>query len=323
MEPAPETYIVPPELDGERLDRALTELVEGVSRSRLQELIKDGGVAVEGERCERLSVAVETGWRIELSEVPRSRMRSGSGDQDLTMLFEDEHLLVVDKPAGMVVHPATVVRGGTVSERLDERYGPLPRVQGDDRPGIVHRLDADTSGLLVVARTEATAHALVEAFAERRVEKEYEAIVFGQPRFDSDWIETPMARAPGRPDRMSVVAPGEGREARTFYETVARFEAFGHLRLKPVTGRTHQLRVHLASIDHPLVGDRVYRGRRGLSRHVPREAPSLQRHALHARRLSFDHPATGERVTFEAPLAQDFAAFLAWLEADARASGTD
>jgi 23S rRNA pseudouridine1911/1915/1917 synthase len=307
------TLTVPAELAGMRLDRALVRLLEGVSRVRIQELIADGGVLVEG--CPGTKAqAVEEGWTLELREVPRSRIRPGGPDAiELVVIYEDDHLVIIDKPAGIVSHPSTVVRGGTLSERAVERFGPLPAPQGEDRPGIVHRLDADTSGLIVLAKTEEAAAGLVTLFKERRVKKEYQALVFGSPRFDSDWIEGRIGRTPKRADRMMVVPEDEGRDARTFYETRERFAHFAHIVCRPETGRTHQIRVHLASIEHPLVGDRIYKGRRGLSIRLPREAPPLKRHALHASGLAFTHPVTGEALSFESPLPEDMQAFLDWL----------
>lgn len=310
----PGRYAVPAELAGQRLDRALARLVPGVSRARIQELIADGGVRVDGRAASKPSAPVEAGAEIELLDVPRGRLRPGGpATGELRVVHEDRHLAVIDKPAGIVSHPSTVVRGGTVSERAVERWGPLPAPQGPDRPGIVHRLDADTSGLLVIALTEEAATGLVRLFRERAVEKEYLAIVFGEPRFDSDWIELPIGRAPARPDRMTVVEPGEGRAARTFYETRERFGAFALVACRPETGRTHQVRVHLAAIDHPLVGDRVYRGRKGLRRVVPADAPPVTRHALHASRLRFVHPVTGEVVEVRAALPEDMEGWLEWL----------
>jgi len=310
------TLTIPAELAGMRLDLALVRLLEGVSRVRVQELIADGGVLVEGRPATKAQ-AVEEGWTLELREVPRSRIRPGGpAAVDLVIIHEDEHLVVVDKPAGMVSHPSTVVRVGTLSERAVERFGPLPAPQGEDRPGIVHRLDADTSGLIVLARTDEAAAGLVTLFKERRVKKEYQALVFGSPRFYSDWIEGRIGRTPKRGDRMMVVPEGEGRDARTFYETRQAFEHFAHVVCRPETGRTHQLRVHLASIGHPIVGDRIYKGRRGLSIRLSREAPPLKRHALHASGLAFVHPVTAQAVSFESPLPEDMQAFLDWLRSE-------
>jgi 23S rRNA pseudouridine1911/1915/1917 synthase len=227
-------------------------------------------------------------------------------------LHEDEDLVVISKPPGMVTHPSSIVRGETLSEWAVERYGALPTVQGEDRPGIVHRLDADTTGLVVLARRQAAAEALLAAFKARTVEKTYLALVHNVPRFDSDWIETPIGRSAKRSDRMSTVPEGEGMQAETFYLMRQRFSGGALLEVRPRTGRTHQIRVHLSSIDHPLIGDQVYRGRRGL--HLARlpGAPRFERHALHAWKLAFAHPHGGAPLAFEAKLPPDFEAFLAW-----------
>lgn len=307
---APRELQVPSECAGQRLDRVLSQLIPGVSRVRLQELIQDGGVAVDGVLAERASLPVAAGSLLSLSRVARSRERAGGGAADFVVLHEDAWLAVIDKPAGMVAHPSEVVRGGTVSERAVARWGPLPGVQGEDRPGIVHRLDADTSGLMVLALERAAAEALVHAFRERAVEKTYLALVHGETRFDSDWISVPLGRRPERPDRISVMEEG-GREAETFYETRERFDGFSLVSVRPRTGRTHQIRVHLAHIGHPLVGDRVYRGR--ATPRPPRGAPALGRHALHASELAFAHPSTGEPLRFQAEPPADMRGWLEWL----------
>ena len=307
------TFRVPPELAGERLDLALVELCEGAfSRSRLQELIRDGGVRLDGIPSARAAQLLEAGQEIELLEVARSRERAGGpagGARVVT--FEDEHLAVIDKPAGQLTHPTTVVRGGTVSELAVARFGALPAPQGADRPGIVHRLDADTSGLIVIVKSAAAAEPLVAAFRERAVEKRYLALVHGEPRFDSDWITAPLGRAPRHPDRICVVPAGEGRPAETFYQVRERFARFALLECRPTTGRTHQIRVHLSSIGHAVVGDGVYPGRTRVP--LPTEAPALERHLLHAAGLRFAHPVTGAELVFESAPPADFGAWLAWL----------
>jgi 23S rRNA pseudouridine1911/1915/1917 synthase len=315
----PRTFSVPEELAGERLDRALVALLRGAfSRTRVQELIQDGGVELDGQRAERCSELVEAGQRIVLVDVPRARERRGGPvTGGPRVVHEDEHLVVVDKPAGQLAHPTTVVRGGTVSEWACARYGPLPAPQGEDRPGIVHRLDADTSGLLVLARSAEAAAGLLRAFRERAVEKRYLALVQGDPRFDSDWITAPLGRSDAHADRMSVQSGG--REAETFYRVLERFGRYALLECRPKTGRTHQIRVHLASIGHAVVGDRVYRGR--VRTPLPVDAPPAERHLLHAARLGFSHPVTGAALEFESAPPEDFQAWLTWLRAGGRNRG--
>jgi 23S rRNA pseudouridine1911/1915/1917 synthase len=317
-EPPQASLVVGPEEAGLRLDRALALHWPAVSRTRFLELVNDGGVRIDGQTVQRGSVRLEEGMLVELCDVPRSRMRTGAPTEEVEprIVHEDEHLVVVDKPAGMVTHPSTIVRGATLSEWAASRYGELPMPQGEDRPGIVHRLDADTTGLCVLARDPEAADRLLRAFRERKVEKRYLALVHGNPRFDSDWIDAPIGRLPKRPDRMSVVredADGPGRPAQTFYETLERHARSALIACQPRTGRTHQIRVHLAHIDHPLIGDRVYRGSRGLSLALPRGIADLGRHTLHAGGLAFDHPMTGERMDLSSDPPQDFEALRAEL----------
>ena len=316
MEPSEASFELPAERRGERLDRVLVALLPELSRTRIQELIRDGGVLLGGHEERRPATPVEAPCSLEIREVPRSRVRPGGGDLPLEVVHEDEHLAVIEKPPGQVAHPTSVVRGGTVSEAAELRFGSLPSPQGEGRPGIVHRLDADTSGLMVLARSEEAAHGLLASFKDREVEKTYLALVYGEPRFDSDWIDTPMTRSAKRSDRMSVSRDGEGLAAETFYKTLERLAGFGLVECHPKTGRTHQIRVHLASIGHPLVGDRVYRTR-GLPP-LPKGAPAPTRHALHASRLAFRHPVSGAELAFESPLAPDLVPFLDWLRAAAR-----
>ena len=299
-------FDVPEELDGSRLDRALSNLVEEFSRDRVREMVEDGRVSLAGEEVRKPAHKVARGDRIEVDLTPRDRTRRGSEeDAELVLVYEDEHLIVVNKPAGMVAHPSTVVVGGTVSEVAVERFGPLPNLQGEDRPGIVHRLDKDTSGVLVLARTEAAGKELMRQFREREVEKKYLALVDGDPRFDSDWISLAIGRRPGQGERMSVYPPEleldedcTAKPAETFYEVVERFGGWALLSCTPKTGRTHQIRVHLAYIGHSILKDPLYKSRQAVGRKLPKQAPRLSRHALHAHDLAFKHPATGERMQF-------------------------
>jgi len=323
MSGTPERFLVPPALAGERLDRVLASLLGGLPRAHVREIIEGGHVRVGGLPVTRAARRVESGETLEVEVVPRERGRSAERPElELRVVHEDEHLVVVDKPAGMVAHPGPNLRGGTVAELAAERWGTLPVLQGlrgedeegaVERGGIVHRLDADTSGLMVLARTETAGVRLVEQFRAREVTKLYKALVHGEPRFEQDWIEAPIGRHPKYRERMAVVAEGEGREAATFYEVVDRLGAWAWLSVRPTTGRTHQIRVHLTHVHHPLVGDRLYRERS--TPPLPERAPPLERHALHAASLAFAHPVTGERLFVEAPLPPDLERLLSWMRA--------
>ena len=311
---------VPAHLDGARLDRALAALFPEHTRAWAQAQVRAGRVKVDGQTVAKSSAAVRSGAALELSPGAPSE---GSGDLQpraaapaIEIVHADEHLIVVNKPAGLLTHRAGARRESSVAEQAESRFGRLPSLQGADRPGIAHRLDVDTSGLLALGRSEPALAGLVRAFRERRVAKRYEAIVQGEPRFDSLWIESPIARSERHPERMEIAAPGEGRPAETFYSVRRRFRGFAHLDCRPTTGRTHQIRVHLASIGHALVGERTYRAPGGRKSALPDSAPALARHALHAAELAFEHPITGEALVFSCALPPDLAELLAWLGAE-------
>ncbi len=309
--------VVPPALAGERLDRAATRLLEGGwSRSRLARWIRDGHLRVDGTPVLRPGTPVDAGAELVL-EVPEPPEREALLVP--SVLHQDDWLVVLDKPAGLPMHGN--FRGDprpSVARWLEERFGPgLPSLQGAERPGVVHRLDRDTSGVCVAALEARTFADLMEQFAERSVEKEYRAVVYGRPRFRSDWVELALVRDSRRPDRVRTLRPGAqvagAREALTYWEVVERFAGFAHLRVRPHTGRRHQIRVHLAAIGLPLVGDPLYRARNFGPGMIPAGAPPVERTLLHAARLAFEHPATGESMVWEADLAEDVAAFLAFL----------
>lgn len=307
---------VPAEHDGERLDRVLTDLVESASRARVQEWIKGGHVSVDGEAVRKPRHGVKTGTQlvVDLPSVPEEDMRRDPG-LGLTVVHEDEAFCVIDKPAGIVAHKNRAHQTGSVSDLAVERWGPLPSFEDADRPGIVHRLDRDTSGLMVLARTQAALDDLRRQFAERVVEKTYLALVYGNPRFDSDWIEAPIGLDPKGRDRRSVVEEGQGKTASTFYETKQRFGDLALVACYPKTGRTHQIRVHLLHIGHPVWCDGLYKPRSGRPVNLPAEAPVIERQALHAHALKLNHPVTKEPVEFTSPLPPDFAALVEWLAA--------
>jgi 23S rRNA pseudouridine1911/1915/1917 synthase len=296
-------------MKGRRLDQALAELVDGFSRMALQRLIRGGAVRLDGEVVDRPGARIESRGRVEIELAPPPAPTTGTR-ADLAVVHEDEHLVVVDKPAGMLTHGTAATRGArqedSASDVAVSKFGPLPSLYGEDRPGIVHRLDRDTSGLLILGRTAEALEALKSAFRARTIEKTYLAIVIGDPRFDSEWIEKPLGRKPGQRDRISVVPEGEGREAATYYVVRERFRDFALLAVFPKTGRTHQVRVHLASIGMPLLGEKLYVPRR-LQGKIPRDAPRIERQALHAHALAFAHPVTGEPMRFESPMPEDMA----------------
>jgi 23S rRNA pseudouridine1911/1915/1917 synthase len=241
-------------------------------------------------------------------------------DIPLRVVYEDRSLLVVDKPAGLVVHPGSGAVSGTLVNALLARVHDLSGIGGVLRPGIVHRLDRGTSGLLVVAKDDETHRALVRQFAGRTVEKEYLALVHGVPPRASGEITAAIGRDPVHRKRMSTSAP-RGRDARSSWAIAERFDGAALLRVRIHTGRTHQIRVHLASIGHPVAGDATYGGTRTPSsrKAAARKAlASLERPALHSARLVFDHPGSGERRAFEAPLPADLEGLLEALRADAR-----
>lgn len=299
--------VVPAALDGQRLDRVVA-LVVDVSRADAAAVVDAGGVRVDGAVVTSGKVRLAEGQRIEVDPdaVPRAGPPVADPGVELEVVHADEHVIVVDKPAGLVVHPGAGNPAGTLVNGLLAAFPELVGVGEPDRPGIVHRLDAGSSGLLVVARTEAARAALIEQFASRRAGRTYTALTWGHPAAPHGVVDAPIGRDRRDPLRMAVVA--DGRPARTEYEVVARYDRPNEVALltcRLETGRTHQIRVHLASIGHPLVGDTVYGGRRPVL--------GLDRPFLHAAKLSFDHPADGERRTFTSELPADLTALLARL----------
>jgi 23S rRNA pseudouridine1911/1915/1917 synthase len=299
-----------------RLDAWLARRLPELSRARIQSLIEDGQVLLEG-RPARASARLRPGQTISIHVPPPIPATPEPEDIPLDIVFEDAHLLVLNKPAGLVVHPGAGTPRGTLVNALLRHVHDLSGVGGVLRPGIVHRLDRGTSGLLVVAKDDETHRALARQFAGRSVEKEYEALVLGIPAAKTGTIATPIGRDPVHRQKMSIRAT-RGREARSDYRVVAAFDGAARLRVRIHTGRTHQIRVHLASIGHPVAGDATYGGTRTPSSRTAsaREAlQSLRRPALHAARLAFVHPRTGERLSFMAPLPPDMTAVLALLGA--------
>jgi 23S rRNA pseudouridine1911/1915/1917 synthase len=313
-------FIADDEAEGQRLDAWLARRLPSLSRSRLQALIDEGHVLLDGARA-RSSARLRAGQLVRVHVPAPVPAEPQPEDIPIAVVHEDAHLVVVNKPAGLVVHPGAGTSRGTLVNALLRHVRDLSGVGGVLRPGIVHRLDRGTSGLLVVAKDDETHRSLVRQFAGRTVEKEYLALVHGAPARAAGEVDAPIGRDPVHRQKMSVRAP-RGREARTSWRVEERFDGAALLRVRIHTGRTHQIRVHLASIGHPVAGDAVYGGTRTPSsrRAAAREAlQSLGRPALHAARLSFTHPASGEWLTFEAPLPPDLEAVLERLRAAARA----
>jgi 23S rRNA pseudouridine1911/1915/1917 synthase len=305
---------LPASAAGKRLDSVLVPLVGGASRTTLQRWIRAGAVRLEGAVVRKPGHLVERAGRVEIDPVEAVEVEApdegAAAVPELGIVFEDEHLIVVDKPAGLLTHGTAARRETSVADLAVARFGPLPTLYGDERPGIVHRLDRETSGLLLLGRTQAALEALKRGFQERAIEKTYLALVRGEPRFDTEWIDAPLGRTGSRRDRISVVGPGEGRAASTYYEVKERFVGFARLAVFPKTGRTHQVRVHLGSVGLPLLGEEIYLPR---GQHRGQERPGdpvMARHALHAQVLELAHPASGKPLRFEAAVPEDMAAAL-------------
>ena len=297
---------VPAALAGERLDR-IVALIGDVSRSDAASMIAAGGVSVDGAVAKSGKVRLTEGQQVSVDPNSRPTVPLPTADDSVQfgIVHVDDSVIVVDKPAGLVVHPGAGNPDKTLVNGLLARFPEIAGVGEPIRPGIVHRLDAGSSGLLVVARTQDAADLLIEQFADHSATRRYEALVWGVPDAPHGIIDGPIGRDRGDPLKMAVVA--NGRYARTDYRVIGSYSApavVSRLECRLETGRTHQIRVHLASIGHPLVGDPTYSQRRPML--------GLTRPFLHAAELAFVHPQTGRRVTFHSPLAADL---VAWLDA--------
>jgi len=306
---------VPADRAGERLDRYIADAVPGISRARGQRLIEDGSVLLSGEVA-RPSTRIKGGEPIVVVVPPPVPLDMAPEDLPIRVLHEDAHLLVVEKPAGMVVHPAPGHSCGTLVNALLGRSDTLSGIGGVSRPGIVHRLDRDTSGILVVAKTDIAHGALSARFAAHAMERKYHGIVFGGPPADKGTVSTRIGRHPVHRKKMAVLPTG-GREAVTRYRRLDTFGSFSLLEFRLETGRTHQVRVHCAHLGCPIVGDDVY----GRSRKIPlgkgasARTVTVSRFLLHAFHLAFPHPVTGEPLSFTIPDPPEFGEFRAAVEA--------
>ncbi|HKS10958.1 MAG TPA: RluA family pseudouridine synthase [Pyrinomonadaceae bacterium] len=307
------TFQVALEDVGVRVDSYLATRIEGWSRARLQRLIEAEDVLVNGKPA-KPSYKLRENDELEVELIAPASTSFAPEDIPIEVVYEDDTLVVVNKPADLVVHPAAGIHGGTLANALAFHFQQLPNSTGV-RPGIVHRLDRDTSGLLVIAKTEAALEHLSDQFRDRTVFKSYVALVHGRVKDDSGKIDQPLARDPQNRTRMAVVRGG--RSALSLFRVRQHFDRFTLLDVELKTGRTHQIRVHLAWLKHPVVADETYGGGRDntiqdarLRAHVR----NLGRHFLHAERLAFTHPQTGERVEFSSPLPAELSELLKILE---------
>ncbi|HEY7387815.1 MAG TPA: RluA family pseudouridine synthase [Bryobacteraceae bacterium] len=292
---------------GKRLDQFLRDEMPQVSRSRIQEWIRQRRVLVNGQQP-RASYAVRSGDTIDVKPAAPAPAEPAPEAIPLTILYEDADVVAIDKPAGMVVHAGAGIAEGTLVNALLARYATLSSVGGAARPGIVHRLDRYTSGVLLVARNDAAHHALSRQFSSRHVEKVYIALVHGSVKAENARIDKPIARDPIRRTRMTTRLE-HGRAAWTEYRVLRRFPRFTLVEARIGTGRTHQIRVHFSSIGHAVVGDTVY----GASARPP-GLPPLGRYFLHAHRIRFRQPLTGEEIVVESPLPAELKEWLRKLE---------
>jgi 23S rRNA pseudouridine1911/1915/1917 synthase len=313
------SFEVTPDKDGLRIDLYLTLVCNGYSRVFLRRVVAEGGVTVNGERV-KPAFKIHTGHVVKIDLPPPPDDGPIPEDIPLDVLWEDEHLVVINKPAAMVVHPAKGHWHGTLTAALAHHFKSLSDIGGPTRPGIVHRLDRDTTGVIAIAKTNEAHFKLSAQFESRDVQKEYRCIVVGQIDHDRDWIRAPIGYHPYQREKMAIRSDHpSSKNAETFFEVIERFPGYTYLSVQPKTGRTHQIRVHMDHIGHSVLCDRLYAGhstittgqlRRAALEGLPAKAADqrivLQRQALHAYRLHISHPIHGGPLDFTAPLPADF-----------------
>lgn len=288
----------------DRLDRYLASQLTDVSRSRLQKLIEQGHVQINGDVCTSKKLDVKSGDRIQINIPDAEPLDLQAENIPLDILYEDDSLLILNKPAGLVVHPSAGHETGTMVNALLAHCSTLPGINGVQRPGIVHRLDKNTTGAIAVAKTEQAFHHLQEQFRTKTARRDYLAIVYGAPPQENGTIEQPIGRHPVERQKMAVVSEEKGRRAITHWHIKERLGNYTLMEFELETGRTHQIRVHSAFMGHPIVGDQVYgSGRKSINVNLPGQA-------LHAWRLRLKHPMTEEWVVALAPLPPTFTKLL-------------
>jgi 23S rRNA pseudouridine1911/1915/1917 synthase len=305
--------IITDDMAGWRLDRALAALVPTLSRERIKALISSGNCVSGAALARDPSLKVKAGTSFALTIPAPTPAHNIAQDIPVSILFEDDHLLVVEKPAGLVVHPAAGNLDGTlVNALLHHCAGRLSGIGGVARPGIVHRIDKDTSGLLVVAKTNPAHEGLAEQFAKHSIHRRYAAVVNGTPKTTRGTVNAALARSPYNRKKIAIVEEGRGKHAITHWHMVEPLRAAAFLHCTLETGRTHQIRVHMASIGHALVGDPVYGSPRDGHKALLKDM-GFVRQALHAAELGFSHPVTGEGLKFESPIPSDMQELLSEL----------
>jgi 23S rRNA pseudouridine1911/1915/1917 synthase len=298
---------------GWRLDRALAAALPTMSRERLKSLIRSGALEAGGRAVRDPATKVKGYENFRLAVPDPAPAHNLPQDIPLAIVFEDEHLLVVDKPAGLVVHPAAGNRDGTlVNALLHHCAGKLSGIGGVARPGIVHRIDKDTSGLLVIAKTDVAHEGLAKQFAAHSIDRRYLAIVSGVPKMAQGTIDAPLARSAANRKKIAIVEGSRGKRAVTHWKRLKALKDAALVECRLETGRTHQVRVHMASIGHPLVGDPVY-GRSGKTHGKLLKELGFHRQALHAAELGFVHPVTRRRLSFDSPMPADMQELMAAL----------
>ncbi|MEM9364552.1 MAG: RluA family pseudouridine synthase [Planctomycetota bacterium] len=320
-------FVVPDSAAGQRIDLFLTSLCDGYSRSQIRQAVQHDGGEVDG-RVVRPSFKLKAGQRVRFRVPEPTSDDTVPENIPLDILYEDDGMVAVNKPAGMVVHPARGNWTGTLTSALAYRFQSLSDVGGPTRPGVVHRLDRDTSGVIVIAKNNAVHLNLASQFHDRLVQKEYLAITAGRLDRDRDRIDAPIGRHPYQRDKQAIrYDHATSKPASTFYEVTQRYGRISCVRVHPKTGRTHQIRVHLAHIGCPILCDRLYAGHAtlttsqlhhaaGITEATSEERLVLERQALHAHRLTLTHPQTGVPITFEANPPQDIQGVMELLEAN-------
>jgi 23S rRNA pseudouridine1911/1915/1917 synthase len=298
--------VVPSEREGQRLDHYLVKMIPNVSRSRLSNLIRNGFIRLNGNLC-KAGNRLKSGDNIEVTLPPPEPIEIKPEKVDFDVLYEDEDLLVIAKPPGVVVHPASGHKKGTLVHGLLAHCQDLSGISGVERPGIVHRLDKDTSGVMVIAKSDKSHQGLTDLFKMRQVKKVYHAIVVGRPRTHSGCISQAIGRHRSKRKKMAVLQNG-GRDAVTCWDILEEFtNRMTYLEVRPETGRTHQIRVHMAHLGHPVAGDVLYGGKQ---QKLTSDEFCIMRQCLHAYSLSFTHPVTGKVLEFTSPVWPDMQAIL-------------